>query len=426
MVARKLAGGRLRRCRLALGEGLLSHRLLALPALGKRELREVLERKARNLAGEDEDNPIFSGQDVGPSADGGRNWLTVTLEREFVSSLLIRLRSHHLRIRKVVSTTLAGLSRAAEVDHGDGRAAIMVTVGHDAVEVSLISDTHLASSDTLEGDLRESPHLVTGLLQLVRTAAAFWRKSQRGAEVASVHVIGMPADRGVFLAQAIESALPGTEVYCDPSAEDETPGAGRIAVLNACLGGGPLALDLQIPLPPRRTLAMLGLGACAGSLLLGFGIVQRAVEEPRAQLLNEIATLESQTADLPLLQRRQQEMSESLGLVVRRIGRALEIDRHGPEYDSAMTMVLSSLGQRAALLTVSIAPGTEQGNALHFTAVTRSASLRALKDIREIEEVLGDLPQLSDIRVDLPTNLDGEEAGSGVTFTVTALLEIAR
>jgi hypothetical protein len=424
--ARSAAGGRLHRCRLALGEGLLSHRVLALPTLAKRELRNVLERKAAQAATGEDKSPIFSALDVGPGLEGSRNWLTVTLERELIMALLIRLRGHNFRIRRIVSTTLAGLQRSTEHLQSESQASIAVTVGQDAVEVSLIAGDHLASSDTLAGNLRESPQLVTGLLQLVRTAAAFWRKSQRGAEVASVHILGMPPDRGVFLAQAIGGALPGTQVRCDPSAEDETPGAERVAVLNACLGDGPLALDIQVPLPPRRSLAMLGLAACAGSLLLGFGIVQRAVETPRARILNEIAELEGQAADLAHLQRRQQEVSESMSLIVQRMGRALEIGREAPDYDAAMSGVLGVLRDRAALLSIAVVPGANGRHDLRFNALTSTSSLHSLTSVRSIELALAALPEFSEVRVELPTSFAEGDQASGLPFSVQAVLGAPR
>lgn len=427
MSARTQAGGKQRRCRLALADGLLAHRVLAIPDLGKRELRAVLERKAAGSlarSGNAVAAPVFSAIDAGTSQDGTRNWLTLMMDREQVTALLIRLRRMRFRVQGVTSSTLAGLRRTSEFRTESGKAALIVAVSNRAVEVSLISGNQLASSDTLEGNLLENPQLVTGLLQLVRTAAAFWRKSQRGAEVAEVHVIGMPGDRGVLLAQAIGGALPGAEVHSDPSPEDDTPDSGRIALLTACLQTGPLAIDMHVPIPPHRLVAAAGLVACAGSLLLGFGIVQRAVEEPRAKLLHEVAELRGRAADLEHLERRQTAVAESMSLIERRMGRALELGKTAPDYSEVMSDVLGALQSRASLMSISVVAGSEGVHDLRFKALTGSAPLQALRIAREIEIALESVPRLSQVTVDLPTTFETSELANGFAIDVHALLEV--
>jgi hypothetical protein len=423
--ARRRAGGKQRRCRLALAEGLFAHRLIPLPALGKRELRAVIDRKAHGaLPSSDEDAPapIFSALDVGANADGTRNWLIATLEREFTTTLLIRLRRARIRVRGVVSSTLAGLRRSNEFREADGKATLVIAVSHEAVEVSLVAEDRLVGSDTLDGNLRENPQLVTGLLQVARTSAAFWRKSQRGAEVAAVHVIGMPADRGQLLAQAVGTALPGTQVYCDPVSDETRPDAGRIALLASCTQSGPLALDVHVPLPPHRLVAAAGLVACAGSLLLGFGIVRHVVEEPRAQLLTEIAELEGEAADLAQLERRQTEVSESMRRIEQRMGRAVQIGRSAPDYSEVMADVLGALQGRASLLSIAVTSGEGGQHELRFKAVTTASPLHALRVAREVELALAALPQLTKVVLDLPTSFDAEEEAAGFPIDVRATL----
>jgi len=427
--ARSKAGGKQRRCRLALAEGLLTHRLLALPTLGKRELRAVLERKscsALSMSGDEEDSPIFSAMDVGPSSDVTRNWLIVTLEREFTTSLLIRLRRARLRVRSIASSTLGGLRRSNEFRAEDGKATLVIAVSHEAVEVSLVVGDQIACSDTLEGNLRASPQLVTGLLQLVRTSAAFWRKSQRGAEVAAVHIVGMPADRGQLLAQAVTTALPDTEVHCDPANDETRPDAGRIALLASCTQSGPLALDIHVPLPPHRLVALAGLAACAGSLLLGFGIVRHVVEEPRIKLLTQVAELEGEAADLDQLERRQAAVSASMMRIEERIGRALQIGRAAPDYSATMADVLSALQGRADLLSISVTSGEAGQHELRFKASTSASPLHALRVAREVELSLAALPQLSKIVLDLPTSFDAEDESRGFPMDVRASLRSPR
>lgn len=427
--ARENAGGKQRKCRLALAEGLTSHRLLAIPALGKRELRGVLERKSvssKSRVDGSGEQPIFAGIDVGPTQDGARNWLVVALERYFTTSLLIRLRRARLHVRGVLSSTLAGLCRSNEFRSEDGKATLVITVSHEAVEVSLVSGDQLVSSDTLEGDLRTNPQLVTGLLQLARTATAFWRKSQRGAEVAAVHIIGMPAERGTLLSQAVAAALPGAQVHCDPPAEQGADDAGRIALLASCLQSGPLTLDVHVPLPPHRLVAAAGLAACAASLLIGFGLVQRAVEEPRARLLNEIAALEGEAVDLDQLERRQAEVGESMRLIEKRMGRAVQIGADSPDYPTVMATVLEALHGRADLLSISVVSGAAGKHELRFKATTTAAPLHALRVAREIELALGSEPMFSEVVLDLPTTFEIDERIGGFSIDVRATCEVQR
>ncbi|MCA8979406.1 MAG: hypothetical protein KDC14_05230, partial [Planctomycetes bacterium] len=423
--ARTRAGGKLHRCRLALAEGLVTHKLLAIPSLGKRELRGVLERKTASTRATDE-FPIFAGVDVGPAQDGARNWLVLSMERDFTESLLIRLRRARLHVRGVVSATLAGLRRSDEFRTEDGKATLVITVSHEAVEVSLVSGDQLVSSDTLDGDLRENPQLVTGLLQLARTAAAFWRKSQRGAEVAAAHIIGMPPERGGLLSQAVATALPGTRVQCDPGTDAPDPEAGRIALLASCSYGGPLAIDVNVPLPPPRLVAAAGLAACAASLLLGFGIVQRAVEEPRAHLLNEIATLQGESADLDILERKQSAVGDSMHLIEQRMGRAVQIGADAPDYAEVMASVLDALHGRAQLLSISVTSGMEGKHELRFSAATTSSPLNALRVAREIEVALASDPTLSEVVLELPTTFEADDATGGFPIDVRATCEARR
>ncbi|MFT7669169.1 MAG: hypothetical protein ACI8X5_001869 [Planctomycetota bacterium] len=421
--AREAAGGTTWRCRLALGEGLIAHRILALPSLGKRELRQVLERKSAQAITAEGKTALYSGIDVGPSQGHLRNWLTLTVEKELVTELMIRLRSNRFRVKKLAATILAGMHRANEPDGKGKDVSIAVTIEDHAVEVSLISGDQLVSSDTLKGSLQSNPHLGTGLLQLVRTSAAFWRKTQRGAEVTSVQVIGMPADRGHLLATALESALPGTLVVCYPHSDDETLYASRIAVLSACLGDGPLAHCISVSLPPRRSFGMVGLAVCAGSLLLGFGIVERLLQEPRAELLTQIARLEGQTADLPRMERQEQTANEALGLIKSRMSRALEFGKEAPDYQASMANVLEVLVDRASLLSITVLPALKSGNELQFTALTNTSSVAALTSVREVQEALEASSGFSDVRVDLPASLVDGDGHSGFSFTVQAHLE---
>lgn len=422
LAARKAAGGTTRRCRLALGEGLAKHRVLPLPALGKSELRAVVARKAQAmLEVENATELCFAADDAGPSADGARSWLLTAAPRQRLTELLVRLRERRLRIRGVVLESLAALHLADELRREDGAASLCVAFGPTAVEVSLFDNGRLAVSEVLEGDLASQPQLATGVLQLIRTSAAYWRKSRRGAEVAEVRVLGMAPDRGPLLGQAIETALPGCAVRCEPAHDDDHPDAGRVAMLGALLRQSALAPDLSPPLPPNRLTRALGLAACVGALLGGFALVRRAVHEPSAELRTEIARLEGETVDLALMERRRAEVRDTLELVHERVRRAAALGADAPEYVDSLSSVLGALSGRAELLQASVVSGPGGRHDLRFEAVTVAPPLQALRLVRAAELALTADPRIEDVHLELPTSTAEDPSSREFRFAVSAV-----
>lgn len=423
--ARKAAGGNALRPKLALGSGLILHRVLALPTLSKKELREVIERRTTATQGEVDDGYYFTARDVGGLPDGERNWLSTAVEREFITKLLVQLRRRRLRVRGIAVCSLAALYRAGEFTADGESASIAITIDENSIEVSLIAEGVLISSESLEGNLQENSHLISSVLQTVRSVAAFWRKSRGGAEVARVRVFGMTSERGAFLEQAIAGALPGAQAQCDQGPTTDSDDSERISTLSACLSDHPIAPNFMVPLPLTRKAEVIGLSACAGALLLGFAIVSRAVEGPRRELMQEIAQLEDESAKLPILREVELNSGQAISSLERRVNRASRVHTSGIDYRNTMADLLGAFGDRAAVLSVSVGAENDGIHEVTLSGVTESASIDSLLRIQGIENALAELPGVSNIRIDVPTRMvgAGEESSNGLRFSINVSLE---
>jgi hypothetical protein len=423
--ARERAGGTATRCRLTLGSRLVEHKLFSLPELSRGELKRVLERRTKG-ARSDPDKPFFfSATDCGGLVDGIRNWLSVSVEREFITHLLVDLRKRKIRTRSVTVGALAALNHAADFVAEDGQASIAITIDKDSIEVCLIAEGVLVSSESLSGSFEQSTHLVSSLLQTLRSVAGFWRKSHGGAEVSSVHVFGMAAERSSFLEQAIQGALREAEVICEAGPECSAGDSSRISTLAACLRSHSLAPEFSIPLPQTRAVEGLVLGLCTGTLLLGFAIVKRAVKGPQEELMEEITRLDDDSSGLPLLQRAEEETQGVLAAIDSRMNQASLVQRDGLDYRSTMVRLLGAFEAKAAVLSISIGPRTAGFREVGLSATTDVGPVESLMTIQAIEQELQTMTGVSTIRVNVPTILvdeDGEDL-QALNFSIDLTLE---
>ena len=126
--ARRSAGSRLGLCRVALGDELITERVLSLPPLSRKELPSVLERKAAGLLARDAlditlcarrwggsiavvpDEPAPDRDPKGPLVDAQVPWLLCAASRSLVRDLRLALSKEGIQVADVVSLRLAHLS----------------------------------------------------------------------------------------------------------------------------------------------------------------------------------------------------------------------------------------------------------------------------------------------------------------------------
>jgi|GEM_PF-2634820 len=423
--ARDAAGGKAERCRLTLGTGFIEHTLHSLPALSRKELGEVVHRRVHANSQEEGTPLLYAAQETGPLPESTHSWLALSVQREFSTRLLVELRRRRIRVRAVTATALAALSRLDRSEAEDDAAEIAIAVDRDSVEVFLVSGQTLVSCESLDGNFQEDAHMAAGLLQTLRSVAAFWRKSRGGAGIASVHVLGMDPERAAILEQAIAGVLPEAEVVCEIEVEGEEQDLplARVSLLEACLRGSSLVPELAISLPPRRSTEILGLALCATALLGGFGMIRKLVRGPQEVMLQEITSLSGQTAHLPWLQELGRSSEERLEAVERRAARAREVRRSGIDYRRRMTELLLAFRGRAELKSVSVSAASSGTHEVSLEATTGVSAVDSLPLIEEIQTLLADTPGFSNVRTNVPTRIEGE--GGGLAFSVRVSLEAA-
>lgn len=425
LAARGAAGGRRRGCVLALGDGVVQHELHKLPPLPRKDLERVLLRKAAAASRLDPEHTLFSGYRLTHRGGDSCHWLTASMERRGALEVALRLRRHRLGVRRVTTLSTAILDRAETLVGDSSSAAIVVVVGPRAVEASLIGEGALVSSEVLEGDFLEAAHLVSSLLQSVRTLAAFWRRSKRGVEVGHLCLFGLPNDRGRLLAQTLSAALPGAVVHLEPGPELEGAAAGRIALLAACLEEGSLAVELTPPMPWRQRTVAAASALLVVATVGGYGLAHRAVDDRCAMLEVDAAHLERCEPELLELQRESECAERALAGVRCELDRARAIWSEDDLYERTLAALAVAFEGRATLLSLTLSRDLGNGRELQVSGLTIAEPVRSTAIVGEIEETLLREPGFADVRIDLPSRVGGPAAGERLApFTLHAKLEV--
>ncbi len=429
---RQLARGSAKEVVVALREGLVHQRMVELPKLGSRELQKVMGRKAAQACKGSESPPLYSCvKHAGSCEDATSRWTLTAMDRSLVSDLLLGLRRNGLRSKRVTAVGLAVLDRVAELHVDDEAGVICVAVGSKSCTISLMSGDDLHCVEVLQGNLLEAPQLVALLLQSVKTNAGFWRKVQRGSRVSEVVVMGLNPDRGSLLRNALSSALPDAEVRCLPAAleaggphgEDQPvhPKLGRIAMLEACLIDGPFSPRLTFPLPMRRRNTVTALAASLMGSLAIVGLVNNEVGSRVSLMQADITTSQRVSSELRELERMHSRAREEAAHITMSLERAEALELAGVDYAGLMAKLLSALGGHASLLSLNVGRENEGGRELSLRAVATGSAVEAIGGISALERALEALPELHDVKVDLPTRVAAQTDQVKLEFSIRAL-----
>lgn len=436
VAARKAAGGRTRQCVLVLSHGLLSQRLLKLPVLPQRELARVVHRKAAGLIDSDERQTFFAtlhveGDEEAQEAPG---WLVVAMRRPDIQRLRLGLRRERLAVKRVVSLELAPLAIAWGAGEEE-RATIAVCVNERACGVSLLAEGRLVAHERIEGDLEQSPSLAASLVQTVRSTASYWRRVRRGEVVQRVVVLGLEPERAEVLTRALATSVPEAEVHYEPAPTGEAPGAhaGRACLLSSALLKSPFDLDLTSRLPARKSL-LVAAGAVLVGLVLSLGLMLRhSTLRELGEVQARVERLVREQGGLAFDEADNQLARSELAELRARLARAQALGAWGIPYERVVGHALASLGEDAALLSLSVGPEVEGQRDYQVRAETWPEPVHATAAISSVRQRMERAPELSELYVDLASNVAANAPAAGAAagvswtaFSVSGLLEQAQ
>lgn len=424
-------------CVLVLADELLKERVVPLAPMPDRERRAALRRKAANLTEAKERATVLGALRLGqeapaqPGTEGVlEKWLLVARERSYIAGLQLHLRRQGFRVRRVLPARFVALCHPAVLSGDDGAARVVVGIEPEAAIMSLIRGGRLVHQTVLQGRFEPGSSLGTTLVQELRGLDLFWRKASRGESVSEVLVLGIEPIDSASLHPAICAALPGTCASLHPDTAALLPDAGRIEVLTAALHGGPFALDLAVPLPPRpRSLAVLtgalGLVAAIGGV---FGIHQ--LELQRETWRTATQSVDGQALDLPDLVMERTRREEDLLRVRSRRERLAALDGLGLPIEGLLLDIAEAFRGRGVLTTLAFTSGP-RGLQVDATGVTTADPMQGYIALEELRRTLEASPHYAFVSLTPPTVLPERRTGGvaneqQLSFGIQALGEVGR
>lgn len=290
LAARTAANGSARDVVLALGPAWVALRFLALPELGAKERRVVLERKACAVLGKGRREALFAARahSVVPAVQGdaqkqnNERWLVVAAERERLEALRDEFARARMRVRRIVAARLATLATAAP-----DCVALVAQRDPDGVALSLLARAALLQQGALAH--ASSTALSTALFQEAQSHAAFARRTLRGETASELVLLGFQEDEG----GAFEAQLGGGLGLARTRRSDGEDALAH-ALLEGALASGTWTLDLlSEPRPRPRRAAFLSAAALLLAVSLA-ALTSRELDRQRSELGSELRELQRQ------------------------------------------------------------------------------------------------------------------------------------
>ena len=395
------SGVRGRRCTLLLGGDLVHERILELPPLSKAQRKEVLARRAEQLAGA---RAYFAALELPRRGDSLQSrWLLLAIVREEALALYRALEARGFHPSRAVPAALAHLDVGLcgpVPEHGP---AAVVCVEPNQVVVSLLHAGGLEHQTALPGNLVESAVLGASLIHELRSLDALWRKQNQGGSIAHVSVLGLSSYRAQALFHALSSVLPGASTRHLPEGA-ETSEVARAGLLLASATAGPFSVDLYRP-PPRRVRAAL-----VGALLLGVavgagGLASERLNEQRAAVEADTAQFANETADLEELRSARSQ----LALLVERVEREARLAEQARLAGVDLVAVLKEF-DRAFPAPFEMAEQRMDREGLRWVGRYQGDAMAAARALAVIADKLAQAPWLEGLVIEPLPRTDGHEA----------------
>lgn len=424
-------GGSKRDIVLAVGEGLVHHRLVELPlsiaSAAGAELDRALQRKAAALLGVELHDALFAAALVDPGSDGRddarpTSWLVTAFAKGVVPALHRALRRKGLPIQRIASLRLCSASTATARRVTQSGACIVIAVEPSCVTLTLVHGGVVVNIGTLRGSFVHEPALAMTLLQEIKGLDIHWRKQSRGESVGEILLLGFPHDRCELLVGALKNVHKDVAVTVlrDERQEIGRDEASRVELLRSCRSTS----GLQIDLTPRarahrgRRLAIAGTALALASALAWWTWDQgRAGREDRQRVL---ADLEARGADLESLARRSAEVHVAIDRLRRSVERRHQLARAGIDVGAVLETVRASFAHVGALSNLRLAP-SDGGTEVEIEGEAGVEPVRAAADIARLVRSLEQSPVFSGVEVaaaPLPSS-----PKDPVRFRLTARLE---
>ena len=356
--AQAAAGTRRRPCVLVASAPLVHHQHLRLPPLGRRDLDQVLARRAAKAFGEDAGevhyHALGSGSEAG-GTDPQEPWTLLAMQRGPWNALFLQLRERGFRVRRAVSGRQAVIDAARVALQSPEQVAVILGVEPRAITLSLVRGATVLHQEAIEGDFLTNPAIASSLVHEVRSFIGYWKKESRGEQVGELVLFGMSPDRSRLLRTAFEAALDGVRVTSLPDG-DESELAGRYAYFDAARRSGPLNPDLTPWLPPPRSaltaagLVVLGLAAAAGWRIQGY------LGERAAGLAADARSLEDEARELTTLNARNERARSRVDHLSACAERARQVAAAGIDTEGILGEALSAFHGRATLMDFDLRP----------------------------------------------------------------------
>jgi hypothetical protein len=402
---------------------------MTLPEVGRKELSEVLARRAAQLADCPANDALYAGLPGAKRVQtGGResheecSWTLLALRRSFARELSGQLAKQGVRTTRIVAARLAVLSHVdRELGAVEG-ATLVIDFEPGVSIVSLIDGARLVHQTVLDGDLVERPGLALAIVQEARSFESTWRRESRGAPLGRACVVGLDPERGQLFRNALSNALPNVETVCWPVVS-EREGAGRMATLAACLARGRFDLDLTVPTPwslSRR----IGVAAAAFAVVGSMGVVaERHVEWQREELQSEVQAILESTADLETLESEVQSIGARRSELESEVARLVDLYGRGLQLETVLGDAFGAFQGDSSLVSIDARPSEGR---VHFVGATHPHPLRAMSAVQAAREALERSPSFRDVVVEAPGGLPSDAdvaAGVPFTFSLSAALE---
>ncbi len=441
--ARRAAGSKLGRCRLALGDDVVMERVLSLPRLTRKEYAQVLERKAAALLGRDvadvsfcarKFGTTFEAREEGPAEErelptagtqAQSPWLLCAASRSLVRDLRLQLAREGVLFVDCVSLRLARLSWLLDADRlatadpaepaaetapaaEEARGKLTIDVDDGGVNVALADSEGICHLSFLRGELSQSAALATNLMQELRSVEAWWRKQNRGRRLESIACMGLSPDRGAIFEHALRATFPGVRVHGLASTAGRGPGTAP-TLCSAALSRGAFALDVAVAIPLRHSQAMLVTASILVAGALGGMVIQRQVADEARSAARAAAEDERAAADLGVLSRANAESARRLADLQAEVLRLEQLQQAGLPLAGLVADCFQAVDASAAQIErVELA---EDGQlALEF-----ALAADALPSVRIIEAAREKLEQSEHVEGVLaaPNVLERRSAGDG-------------
>lgn len=370
-------------CIVALGSTIVKQRVLGLPEMPAKDLRQILQRKAAALIEAAPEETLFTALPMGLEKDAKEHkWMLLAMRRTVYLGLRYAMRDQGFIVRRVVSERMALASAAETVTDGAAdEACIAVGMEVGACGVHLIHDGELVHQTVLTAQFDDEATMAKVLVQELRGFDAFWRRRSRGGAVGRVVLIGFAPRWAERLEFAVRAALPTSKIQRLVREGTDGRKSARMVALAACRSESAVQVSLAAPLAPRKRSIIL-VAAASAALAIGLAIVTLdGAEGRKLELEAERESFAARAVNLDRLLAEQAHIEATLDAVARHQKRLAYLGSYGLPLEDSLREVIGVIGTNGSVTNVSFVGDPDNGFGVQIAGeipATPVASQRAI------------------------------------------------